>query len=61
MGLIADKCPRCKRITRCLVIEGGGIVGGLVLGIPFVVPLSSVRCLCGECGHEFQRDRKSVV
>jgi hypothetical protein len=54
MGVIADKCSRCNRVTRCLVIERGGVVGGLVLGIPFALPLSSVRCVCAECGHEFQ-------
>jgi hypothetical protein len=54
MGLIADECPRCKRVTRCLVIERGGFVGGVVLGIPFALPLSTVQCVCGECGHEFQ-------
>jgi hypothetical protein len=54
MGLIADKCPRCNRVTRCLVTERGGVVGGLVLGIPFALPLSSVSCVCAECGHEFQ-------
>jgi hypothetical protein len=53
MGLIAEKCPRCRRVTRCLVSERQGFFGGLVLGIPFFVPLSSVRCVCGECGHEF--------
>ena len=40
-------------VTRCLVTERGGFVGGLVFGIPFVLPLSSVHCVCGECGHEF--------
>ena len=54
MGLIADECPRCKRVTRCLVFERGGFVGGVVLGIPFALPLSTVQCVCGECGHEFQ-------
>ena len=53
MGLIADECPQCNRVTRCLVTERGGFVGGLVFGIPFVLPLSSVHCVCGECGHEF--------
>jgi hypothetical protein len=54
MGLIADECPRCKRVTRCLVIERGGFVGGVVLGIPFALPLSTVQCVCVEYGHEFQ-------
>jgi hypothetical protein len=54
MRLIADECPRCKRVTRCLVIERGGFVGGVVLGIPFALPLSAVECVCGVCGHEFQ-------
>jgi hypothetical protein len=54
MGLIADECPRFNRVTRCLLTERSGFVGGLVFGIPFALPLSSVRCICGECGHEFQ-------
>jgi len=30
------------------------VVGGLILGVPFVLPLSSVSCCCGECGCEFK-------
>jgi hypothetical protein len=30
------------------------MVGGLVLGVPLVLPLSSVSCCCGECGCEFK-------
>jgi hypothetical protein len=54
MGVIADECPRCRQVTRCVVTERQGFFGGLIGGIPFFVPLSSVRCVCGECGHEFQ-------
>jgi hypothetical protein len=53
MALIADLCPNCQRVTRCHVIEQGSVVGGLILGIPFVLPSSSVSCCCGECGCEF--------
>jgi hypothetical protein len=53
-GVIADECPRCQRITRCLITEEGGVFAGIVLGIPFVLPLSSTRCVCGECGCEFR-------
>jgi hypothetical protein len=54
MGMIADECPRCKRVTRCMVIETGGMISGMILGIPIILPLSYVRCVCGECGHEFK-------
>src|SRR5215470_7641673 len=54
MALIADLCPNCQRVTRCHVAERGSVVGGLVLGIPFVLPSSSVSCCCGECGCEFK-------
>jgi hypothetical protein len=54
MGLIADECPHCNRVTRCLVIERSRSVGGLIFGIPFVIPLSSTSCVCGECGQEFR-------
>src|SRR6516162_2678240 len=54
MALIADLCPNCQRVTRCHVIERGSVVGGLILGIPFVLPSSSVSCCCGECGCEFK-------
>jgi hypothetical protein len=54
MALIADLCPNCQRVTRCLVIERGSVIGGLLLGIPFVLPTaSSVSCCCAECGCEF--------
>jgi len=53
MALIADLCPNCQRVTRCHVIERGSVVGGLILGVPFVLPSSSVSCCCGECGCEF--------
>jgi hypothetical protein len=54
MALIADLCPNCRRVTRCHVVERGSVVGGLILGVPFVLPTSSVSCCCGECGCEFQ-------
>jgi hypothetical protein len=54
MGLIAEKCPRCQRVTRCAVIERGSIWGGLVFGVPFILPMSSVECVCGQCGHIFR-------
>jgi hypothetical protein len=53
MALIADLCPNCHQVTRCHVVERGGAVGGLILGVPFVLPTSSVSCCCGECGCEF--------
>ena len=56
MALIADLCPHCRRITRCNVVERGGIVGGVLLGVPLVLPLSSVSCTCGECGIEFRSE-----
>lgn len=54
MALIADLCPNCQRVTRCQVVERGSVVGGLILGVPFVLPSSSVSCCCGECGCEFK-------
>src|SRR5262245_19141284 len=54
MALIADLCPNCQRETRCHVVERGSVVGGLILGVPFVLPSSSVSCCCGECGCEFE-------
>lgn len=54
MSLIADECPRCKRVTRCLVTQHGGFLGGIVLGVPFALPVSSECCVCGDCGHAFQ-------
>jgi hypothetical protein len=54
MALIADLCPNCQRVTRCHVVERGSVVGGLILGVPFVLPSSSVSCCCGECGCEFK-------
>ena len=54
MALIADLCPNCQRVTRCHVVERGSVVGGLLLGIPFVLPSSSVSFCCGECGCEFR-------
>src|SRR5262249_15018122 len=56
MALIADLCPHCRRITRCNVVERGGIVGGVLLGVPLVLPVSSVSCTCGECGFEFRSE-----
>src|SRR5262249_29785827 len=56
MALIADLCPHCRRITRCNVVERGGIAGGVLLGVPLVLPLSSVSCTCGECGFEFRSE-----
>jgi hypothetical protein len=56
MALIADLCPQCRRITRCHVVERGGIAGGVVLGLPLILPLSSVCCACGECGLEFRSE-----
>jgi hypothetical protein len=56
MALIADLCPHCHRITRCHVSEQWAITGGIVLGIPFVLPQSSVSCTCGECGFEFRSE-----
>jgi hypothetical protein len=54
MALIADLCPNCQRVTRCHVVERGFVAGGLILGVPFVLPSSSVSCCCGECGCEFR-------
>jgi hypothetical protein len=57
MALFADLCPNCRRVTRCHVVEeGGSVVGGLILGVPFFLPLpsSSVSCCCGECGCKFK-------
>ena len=54
MALIADLCPICQRVTRCHVVERGSVVGGLILGVPFVLPSSSVSFCCGECGCEFR-------
>jgi hypothetical protein len=54
MALIADFCPQCQRVTRCQVVERVALTGGLLFGIPFVLPASSVTCTCGECGLEFR-------
>ncbi len=54
MALIADLCPHCQRITRCHVVERVSVVGGVLFGIPIVLPMSSVTCTCGECGFEFR-------
>jgi hypothetical protein len=54
MPLIADLCPQCRRVTRCEVVERASITGGILFGIPFVLPFSSVSCSCGECGHVFR-------
>jgi hypothetical protein len=54
MALIADLCPNCQRVSRCHVVDRGSLVGGLILGVPFVLPSSSVSCCCGECGFEFK-------
>jgi hypothetical protein len=56
MALIADLCPHCRRVTRCNVVERGGIAGGIILGVPLILPLSSVSCTCGECGFEFRSE-----
>jgi hypothetical protein len=56
MALIADLCPNCRRVTRCHTVESGGVVGGLLFGIPFVLPTSSVSCRCGECGFDFRSE-----
>jgi hypothetical protein len=65
MALIADLCPICQRVTRCHVVERGSVVGGLILGVPFVLPSSSVSFSCGECGCEFRSQtwdyRKSLT
>src|SRR5215831_3298397 len=53
MALIADLCPNCQRVTRCHVVERGSVTGGVILGVPFVLPTSSVTFYCGECGCEF--------
>jgi len=53
MPLIADLCPNCQRVTRCHVVERGSVTGGVILGVPFVLPTSSVTFYCGECGCEF--------
>jgi hypothetical protein len=54
MALIADLCPNCRQITRCHVVERVSVVGGVLFGIPLVLPMSSVTCSCGECGFEFR-------
>src|SRR5262249_29430633 len=56
MALIADLCPHCRRGTRCNVVERGASAGGIFLGVPLVLPLSSVSCTCGECGFEFRSE-----
>jgi hypothetical protein len=56
MALIADLCPHCRRITRCNVVEQTALAGGVILGVPVVLPLSSVSCTCGECGCEFRSE-----
>jgi hypothetical protein len=53
MALIADLCPNCQRVTRCHVVERGSVTGGVILGVPFVLPTSSISFYCGECGCEF--------
>jgi hypothetical protein len=53
MAIIADLCPQCRRITRCNVVERGAIAGAVLMGVPLVLPFSSVSCACGECGLEF--------
>jgi hypothetical protein len=37
-------------------VERGSIAGGVILGVPLVLPLSSVSCTCGECGFEFHSE-----
>ena len=56
MALIADLCPICQRVTRCHVVERGFMAGGVILGVPFVLPTSSVSIHCGECGCEFKSE-----
>jgi hypothetical protein len=56
MALIADVCPHCRRITRCQVTERTSVSGGIVMGIPIVIPHSSTTFGCGECGCEFQSE-----
>ena len=56
MALIADLCPHCQRITRCHVKERVSLAAGVLFGIPFALPLSSVTCFCGECGSEFHSE-----
>jgi hypothetical protein len=56
MALIADLCPNCRRVTRCNVVERGAIAGGILFGVPLVLPVSSVSCTCGECGLEFRSE-----
>lgn len=53
MAVIADLCPNCQRVTRCHVAEQGSVVGGMILGIPFAFPMTSVSFCCGECGCQF--------
>src|SRR5262249_20103778 len=53
MALIADLCPHCQRATRCHVVERVSVVGGMLFGIPFLLPGSSVTFSCAECGCEF--------
>jgi hypothetical protein len=54
MAIVADRCPRCRRLTRCAVVEGTGGVGGVLFGIPFWLPTSTAQTSCGECGHSFR-------
>jgi hypothetical protein len=54
MAVIVDLCPHCGRVTRCSVVERNSMVGGLIFGIPFVLPTSSVSCRCGNCGSDFR-------
>jgi hypothetical protein len=54
MALIADLCPNCQRVTRCSVVERNTLAGGILMGVPLVLPVSSVSCTCGECGFEFR-------
>jgi hypothetical protein len=56
MALFADLCPHCQKITRCHVKESVSVAGGLLFGIPFILPWSSVTCFCGECGSEFHSE-----
>src|SRR5262249_18672535 len=56
MALIADLCPNCRRVTRCHVVERVTYAGGVLFGIPWVLPASSTTFTCGECGLEFRSE-----
>ena len=56
MALFADLCPHCHKITRCHVKEQVSMVGGMVFGIPIILPWSTSSCSCGECGFDFHSE-----